>query len=67
MRSLERPVSLQCKVREGRAGLGGRAGRAKAKGASLHIPMNLAREAGMMMFTQQCWDEKEREKGKKWK
>ena len=36
----------------------------KGKGASLHIPMNLAGEAGVVMFTLQHWDGKKREKGK---
>ena len=35
----------------------------KGKGASLHISMNLAGEAGVMMFTLQHWDEK-RERGR---
>ena len=39
---------------------------AETKGASLHSPVNLVGEAGVMTFTLQYWEE-EGVKGKKWK
>ena len=60
-------VSLACSAQRGRGGQAwGPSWMVEMKGASLHIPMNLAGEAEVMMFTLQHREEK-REKGKKWK